>query len=114
MIEKIQKYCKNTNQPIPQSIGEITRTVFESLALKYTIVLESLSEIKGKQVQGLNITGGGIRNRFLNQLISNSLNMPIVTGQLRSSTGKYYRSVSGLVKSKTSQKDVLLLIILLI
>ena len=82
MIEKIQKYCKNTNQPIPQSIGEITRTVFESLALKYTIVLESLSEIKGKQVQGLNITGGGIRNRFLNQLISDSLDLPVVTGPI--------------------------------
>jgi rhamnulokinase len=82
MIERIQQYCEDTNQPIPQSIGEIARAIYESLALKYTIVLESLSEIKGKQIKGLNITGGGIRNRFLNQLIADSLGLPVVTGPI--------------------------------
>ena len=32
MIQAIGHYCKETNQPVPQSYGEITRCIFDSLA----------------------------------------------------------------------------------
>ena len=34
MIKAIQDYCKNTNQLIPETVGEIARTIFESLVRK--------------------------------------------------------------------------------
>ena len=34
MIQAIGHYCKETNQPVPQSYGEITRCIFDSLALR--------------------------------------------------------------------------------
>ena len=34
MIQTIGHYCKETNQPVPQSYGEITRCIFDSLALR--------------------------------------------------------------------------------
>ena len=82
MIEKIQKYCEKTNQPIPKSIGEIARTVYESLALKYRNVIETMSKVKQTTIKGLNITGGGIQNKFLNQLTADSINLPVITGPI--------------------------------
>jgi rhamnulokinase len=34
MIERIQKFAKNTNQKVPQTAGELAQTVFASLALQ--------------------------------------------------------------------------------
>lgn len=82
MVCKIQDYCKNTNQPIPETIGEIARCVYESLALKYRWALERLEEIKGSGIDSLNIVGGGIQNKLLNQMVANSIGRPVITGPI--------------------------------
>ncbi len=80
MVRKIQNYCRNTNQPVPESVGEVARCIYESLALKYRWALERLEEIKGQPIAQLNIVGGGIQNKLLNQMVADSLNRPVVTG----------------------------------
>ncbi len=80
MAKAIQDYCKKTNQAIPQSKGELVRCVLESLATKYRFVLDKLQECSGKDIKRLFVVGGGSQNGLLNQYISNSLNMPVVTG----------------------------------
>lgn len=80
MIEKIQEYCKNTNQPIPSSVGEIARCVYESLALKYRTAFEDLEEIRGVPLDSLNIVGGGCNNKLLNQFAANALGKPVIAG----------------------------------
>jgi len=79
---KIKDFCKKTGQPIPESIGQIARCVYESLALKYRNALESLEKMKGQRIDSLNIVGGPINNRFLNQLIADSINREVVTGPI--------------------------------
>lgn len=80
MVEKVQSYCKKTGQIVPNGIGEVARTVYESLALMYHSVLDNMSEICGKPIQGLHITGGGIKNQILNQMIADCINKDVLTG----------------------------------
>ena len=40
MPGRIRKYCQETDQPIPETVGEIVRCIDQSLALRYRRVLE--------------------------------------------------------------------------
>lgn len=65
MPEVIKEYCKKTGQQVPQTIGEIARCVYESLACKYRFTLGKLHEITGKNFAEINIIGGGGQNTYL-------------------------------------------------
>ena len=80
MVQKIQDFCRNTNQPVPETVGQIARCVYESLALKYRNALEGLEAMKGQRIDSLNIVGGPINNKFLDQLIADALDREVVTG----------------------------------
>ncbi len=80
MEKKIQDFCRKTSQPVPETIGQVARCVYESLALKYRHALEGLERMKGQRIDSLNIVGGPINNRFLNQLIADALDRQVVTG----------------------------------
>ncbi len=80
MVSKVQNYCRKIGEPVPEGIGQVARTIYESLALKYRWALERLEEIKGERIDQLNIVGGGINNKMLNQMVADSINRPVVTG----------------------------------
>jgi len=80
MPGKIRAYCRKTGQAEPEGVGEIARTVYESLALKYRWAVERLGEMKGKPIRSLNMTGGGIQNLLLNQMAADSTGLPVTTG----------------------------------
>ena len=82
MVEKIQDYCRRTNQPVPETVGQIARCIYESLALKYRWAFERLEEIKGQRIDTLNIVGGGCQNKLLNQFAADSLDRPVITGPI--------------------------------
>ncbi len=82
MEKKIQDFCRKTGQPVPETIGQVARCVYESLALKYRNALEGLEKMKGQRIDSLNIVGGPINNRFLNQLIADSIDRQVVTGPI--------------------------------
>jgi len=80
MISAIQKYCRNSGQKVPESISEITRTIFDSLALKYKVTLDQLIEVTGKEVNKLHIIGGGSQNQILCQFTANATNIEVIAG----------------------------------
>lgn len=82
MVEKIQHFCRESAQPVPETVGQIARCIYESLALKYRWALEKLEGIKGARIDQLNIVGGGIQNRLLNQFVADALDRPVVTGPI--------------------------------
>ena len=82
MVKKIQRFCRKTNQPVPETVGQIARCIYESLALKYRWALERLEEIKGEHIGQLNIVGGGIQNKLLNQMAADAIDRPVVTGPI--------------------------------
>ncbi|HHY82661.1 MAG TPA: rhamnulokinase [Clostridiales bacterium] len=80
MPAKVQQYCKQTNQAVPQSKGEIIRCIYESLALKYRWSFERLEDILEKSLDVLHIVGGGTKNQLLNQFTANALKKPVICG----------------------------------
>lgn len=79
---KIRKYCEKTGQEIPETVGEVVRCIYESLALKYRYALEQISECTGKNFGVLNILGGGTKDGFLCEMAANSINIPVVAGPI--------------------------------
>ncbi len=78
--QRIKDYCKNTNQPIPQSIGAVVRCIYESLALKYRFAIKQLEENTGKKFESLHLLGGGTKDSFLCQMTADSLGIPVIAG----------------------------------
>ena len=44
----------------------ITRTILDSLALRYASVLRAIESLTGRKIEGVHIVGGGSRNEYLN------------------------------------------------
>lgn len=80
MTKAISEYCKKTGQGSPESIGEYVRCIFESLALRYKQVFQSLQKLAPFEIKRLHVIGGGSRNNLLNQFTANSLNVPLYIG----------------------------------
>lgn len=80
MPNKIAAFCRETNQPIPLSPGQIARTVFESLAIAYVKTLGQLEKLTNQKIEILHLVGGGSKNKLLNQLAANATGLPVVTG----------------------------------
>ncbi len=80
MIGKIQSKCRLWKQPIPETIGEITRCIQESLALSYRAILEKLEMVVGIDIPCVYIIGGGARSNLLNQFASSAMKKPVKVG----------------------------------
>ena len=77
---KITAYCGATGQTPPESAAAMTRTILESLALRYREVLESLESLLARRFATIHIVGGGSRNRVLNQFVADATGRTIVAG----------------------------------
>ncbi len=80
MVEAIAALCAATGQRAPVTQGEYMRCISESLALKYKHTVLNLSRLTGIQPESLNIIGGGVNNRILNQMTSDATGLEIVCG----------------------------------
>ena len=80
MPARIREYCRRTTQPEPETVGQFMRTIYESLALKYRLSLDCLTDLSGRTVDRLHIIGGGARNTLLNQMTADCINREVVAG----------------------------------
>jgi rhamnulokinase len=80
MPRAIDAFCARTGQPTPATPGEYTRTILESLALKYRYVLEQLGAIAGVRFERIRVIGGGCRNRLLNQFTAAATSCQVLAG----------------------------------
>lgn len=78
--ERVREYCKKTNQYVPESVGEIMRCIYESLALKYRLTLEGIEECTGKKYNKLHVMGGGTKDTLLLKMTADSCNIPVLGG----------------------------------
>ena len=80
MALSIAHYCRQTGQPEPSGPPYYVRSILESLAFKYRVVLESLEVLTGTCFGEIRVVGGGARNRLLNQFTADATGRPVVAG----------------------------------
>ena len=80
MVSRLQDYCRETGQPIPETPSAIIRCCLESLALEYRWVAESLEKLLGRSLPVIHIIGGGSQNSLLNQFTADATGREVVAG----------------------------------
>lgn len=80
MIEKIKFYAEKTNQPIPQTSGELFKTAYNSLAHKFREVIVQLEMILGDEFEKIHVIGGGSKSSYFSQLIADVTKKVVITG----------------------------------
>jgi len=85
MLNKYYEYLKKTNQYQDDlSVGQIIRSIYESMAFKYIEEFNNLKKITSKPLNKIVVIGGGMKAKLLNQLIADSLNIIVETGESES------------------------------
>ena len=80
MPKAIQEFCAKTNQPVPETKGEIARCIYDSLVLKYKFTIKQIESVTGKIIEKLHIIGGGAHNAIMNQLTADAIGIPVFAG----------------------------------
>lgn len=78
--ERIREYCRKTNQPVPETIGQVVRCIDESLAMKYKKVKAEIENCTGKSYDNINIVGGGAQSKLLCQLTADICQVKVTAG----------------------------------
>ncbi|MBF0300699.1 MAG: rhamnulokinase [Oligoflexia bacterium] len=93
MIDTIINFCKTNhqnhqNQMIPERKGEFVKCIIESLAYKYSEVIEKINSLtyENPKIQFINIVGGGSQNEMLNQLTASAAKIPVLAGPVEATT----------------------------
>jgi rhamnulokinase len=80
MLTVIDGFCRRTHQPVPEEPGAYVRTILESLAFKYRLVLRNLEQVSGTRIEQIRIIGGGSKNPLLNQLTADATGRRVLAG----------------------------------
>ena len=80
MPERVRDYCRRTAQPVPESVGEVVRCIYESLALKYRMTAESIQSLMGRSAKVIHVVGGGTKDHFLSQMTADACGIPVAAG----------------------------------
>jgi len=80
MPQAIADFCFKTGQTPPESHGEYIRCIFESLAMKYRLTLDSIRAVSANTIEIIHIIGGGANNELLCQYSANALGLPVMAG----------------------------------
>jgi rhamnulokinase len=80
MEAAIREFLTETQQTLSGDRGTMLRCVYESLALKYRFVNETINAITGTETECVHIVGGGSNNLLLNQFTADSVGVPVLAG----------------------------------
>jgi rhamnulokinase len=80
MPDKISAYCRETGQPEPETPGQFSRCILESLSLSYRKALDEIQELTGRSIARLHIVGGGSQSALLNRFAANATQREVIAG----------------------------------
>lgn len=80
--ERVREFCRKTGQYVPETVGEIMRCVYESLAMKYRLTFEKLRECTERDYPVIHVIGGGTKDGLLCQMTANSCDRTVKAGPI--------------------------------
>lgn len=78
--QRIQAWCADHGQPIPETHAALVRCVLESLALAYRAVLHTIQTLADHRSEVIHLVGGGSQHRLLCQMTADATGLPVVAG----------------------------------
>jgi rhamnulokinase len=80
MPAALSAWLEKTGQAVPSGRAGLTRVIFESLALKYRVLLRRMKEWMPDFPDTLHVVGGGSRNALLNQMTADASGLRVLAG----------------------------------
>lgn len=80
--ERVCEFCRKTGQYVPETVGEIMRCIYESLAMKYRLTFEKLRECTERDYPVIHVIGGGTKDGLLCQMTANSCDRTVKAGPI--------------------------------
>lgn len=82
MPSRVREFCRKTGQYVPESVGEVMRCIYESLAMKYKYVLQGIEDCTEKNFDRIHVAGGGTKDTFLCSMTASSCNRTVYAGPI--------------------------------
>lgn len=80
--ERVREFCRKTGQYVPETVGEIMRCIYESLAMKYRLTFEKLKKCTERDYPVIHVIGGGTKDGLLCQMTASSCNRTVKAGPI--------------------------------
>lgn len=80
--ERVREFCRRTGQYVPETVGEVMRCIYESLAMKYRLTFEKLRECTKRDYPVIHVIGGGTKDGLLCQMTANSCDRTVKAGPI--------------------------------
>lgn len=80
MPDRVVGLARAAGEPLPQTPGEITRCILDSLALAYRRHLRTAARLADRELEVVHVVGGGSHNHLLCQLTADAIGVPVLAG----------------------------------
>lgn len=80
MTEAVKEYCVSHGLPVPETLGQLLKCVYRSLAVCYKNAIAELEALTGKKYTAIHIVGGGSNADYLNRLTAQETGLPVYAG----------------------------------
>ena len=80
MMEAVRAFCRKTEQPVPETVGEVVQCIYGSLADCYAASIQELEALTHRSYTAVNIVGGGSKDSYLNELTAKASGLPVFAG----------------------------------
>lgn len=80
MTLEVQKACSETNQKVPEGIGEVAAVIYNSLAHCYRKTVDELEKVTNYTFDEIYVLGGGANAEYLNRLTARVTEKTVYAG----------------------------------
>ena len=77
---RVRAFCNKTGQGEPETVGEIMRCIYESIALKYRLTYDKICDCTGSNYRMIHMIGGGTKDNLLCAMTANATGCDIMAG----------------------------------
>lgn len=77
---RIADWCREHDQPVPATRGEVVRSIVESLAQGFADAVRAAARLAGRSVSAIHVVGGGAQNTLLCQATADRAGLPVLAG----------------------------------
>lgn len=111
MTEAVKEYCRKHHfNRIPETPGQLAKTIYKSLSISYADTVKELEELSGRKFDAIYIVGGGCNADYLNRLTSEATGKKVYAGPSEATAiGNIMAQMigTGLVKDKSEGRRII-------